>query len=135
MKIIHKKGSFTIRADNNCLIAWEYNGRWILEIDTSIDMDTATKLFQRWHSLHTYASPEQLAASLNDAINTRLYITIGTRTVPVYWKGQLNKLGIEAAVNAPMNCNHEFSCRHDIPSGMIHYWIHKTADRQEIAIN
>lgn len=125
----------TLRTNSNACVAFmDTSGRWILDLDRSIDMDSATKIFQLWHSAHTYAEPEALAKALNDALNTEIYVVIGERKVPLYYRGKLNRVGVESAFNVLGEWDHGFSFRHDIPSDQMHYWKTKTSPRQHICI-
>lgn len=135
MMIVYSWETKTLRTGSNCCVAFmDHSGRWILDLDRSIDMDTATKIFQRWHSAQTYAEPEVLAAALTDALNKEIYVMIGDRKIPLYYRGNLNRVGVEAAFNMLGEWDHGFSFRHDIPSDQMHYWTNKMADRQELAI-
>ena len=133
MIITYQSMSNTIRTDNNCLVAWNDGNRWIFDLDKSVEIGIATKLFQRWQSVYTYAKPEVLAAALDDAINERLYILIGDRTVPVYWEGKINTRGIEVAFSFDDTIRNYiyFRCRHDIASNKLFYWFSKAEKRQE----
>lgn len=116
----------TIRASNNALIAFKQDGRWLLDIDGCIPLNLAIKLFTRFQSTHNFGNPLQIAKSLNDAINTRLYIKLGARTVPVYYNDKLNVLGIESGVNSAGMAGKiydKFNAHHDIIANHVRIWI------------
>ncbi len=137
-KINYCEGSKTIRTNSNCCVAYMHNNRWVLDIDPAVPLEIASKLFRRWHQLHTWAKPELLAKALDDALNTELYIVVNISSVRLYKEtGELNETGIEYLLRREGVIARQgdyFSCRHDIPSNQLHYWEFKTANRQEIDI-
>jgi len=58
-----------IRSGNRCLC---------LDIDKTIPLNIATKLFQRFHQIDQDAEPEFIARALNDALNSELEIKAKT---------------------------------------------------------
>ena len=141
MKVIYNKKTDTIRCvATNRLIAFFANapdGTWTLDIDRGVPMAEATKIFQRWHSAHIMynSSAKWYVEMINDALTERLYLYYAGRRVPVYWRGEVNTRGISMMCNAlGMEVTDEFSCRHDIETNSIHYWLSKMSDRAEIPI-
>lgn len=120
--IIHCEYSNTLRTNLNQLIAFNYNGQWVLQIDSSIDYDTAIKLFKRWFQLYTCVDVKVLAKALNDALNRKLAVNIDGKRISLYLKdGKINTKRIRKVLILE-DCD-KLSIFHDVIVNTLKIWI------------